>query len=171
MLLSKVLQNQEEELCYKWSNQLSLLTNEFFQHQSSQVCNSFHQPLTLRRVTILTGQTAVANSRNVLGQTAISNHIHTELHLIAAQRGPTACTPQPPQGSHSPGTCHQQVSLHRTGPSSRSASCQLQHGRHLSCLKASHSSLWKGEGRFKDTPACLVYRREKATKSHLKTTG
>lgn len=130
---------------------------------------------------------------SVLGQAGISHHAEAELHLAGATRGwdPACCPthsahPNLPHGvcvagcgpgepDCHPATCHQRrASLRREGPGSRSVSCQLRVGRHLSCSKASHSSLWKGEGRFKDTAACEIMfypHKQEARKWQLKARG
>lgn len=129
----------------------------------------------------MTGQTAVAAAATFWEREPFPTMSEAELHLAGAKRGwdPARCPthsahPDSPHGvcvvgcgpgepgchpaTAAPAACHQQrASLRREGPGGRSVSCQLRVSRHLSCSKASHSLLWKGEGRFKDTAACRDY--------------
>lgn len=132
---------------------------------------SFHQLLTPRQVTALTGRTAVTKGCNVLGKAAISDHVQSWTLAGGGKEGRGDHVPYPDSPARPPRRGAGRRALlsashcslgHMSQQGSRSVSCQLQNGGHLSCSKASHSLLWKGEGRFKDATSLIYVLRTQA---------
>lgn len=115
----------------------------------------------------------MANGHDVLGQTEISHHhIHIQAPPGQGAKGTHSVHPQahaglaqprhmPPASQPAPRGAKRQIGF-------LSAATRPT----LKLLKGFSSfALERGEGRFKDTPACLVYSREKTRKSLPKTTA
>lgn len=114
----------------------------------------------------------MANSHNILGQTAIFNHIHSRTPRGWGAEGTPSVHPPAPAGfaqpRHMPAASP--AALHGAKP--RIGFLSAARWPTLQLLKGfSFFTLEREEGRLKDTSACPVYSREKGRKPHLKTTG